>query len=64
MRHDIGNQWPTPYYGGQFYGGYGYAMAAMQPPSMYGAGAGAGAGAAYGGYGAPQQQVNWMGCMS
>ncbi|XP_076904596.1 polyadenylate-binding protein RBP47C'-like [Bidens hawaiensis] len=56
LRHDIGNQWPAPYYVGQFYGGYGYAMAAMQPPSMYGAGAGAGA--AYGGYGAPQQQVN------
>lgn len=52
MRADFGNQWSGPYYGGQVFDGYGYAMPSPHDPTMY---------AAYGPYpvyGNHQQQVS------
>lgn len=54
-RADYGNHWSGAYYGGQMYGGYGYALPLpYDPPTMYAAAYGA-----YPMYGTHQQQVNW-----
>ncbi|KAL6982842.1 Polyadenylate-binding protein rbp47c' [Sarracenia purpurea var. burkii] len=60
LRADFGNPWSAaaagPYYGGQMYDGYGYALPPPRDPSMYAAAA-----AAYGAYpmyGTHQQQVS------
>ncbi|ESQ30862.1 hypothetical protein EUTSA_v10011476mg [Eutrema salsugineum] len=53
-RDKYGNQWVGPYYGGQFYNGYGYMVPQPHDPRMYAAGP-------YGGYpmyGGHQQQVS------
>ncbi|XP_038885237.1 polyadenylate-binding protein RBP47-like [Benincasa hispida] len=53
-RADYGNHWSGAYYGGQMYGGYGYALPLpYDPPTMYAAAYGA-----YPMYGTHQQQVN------
>ncbi|GKV04683.1 hypothetical protein SLEP1_g16806 [Rubroshorea leprosula] len=56
FRADFGNQWGGPYYGGQVYDGYGYALPQPHDPSMYAAAA-AGYGA-YPIYGSHQKQVS------
>ncbi|GLT47016.1 hypothetical protein SLA2020_207380 [Shorea laevis] len=56
FRADFGNQWGGPYYGGQVYDAYGYALPQPHDPSMYAAAA-----AAYGAYpiyGSHQKQVS------
>lgn len=52
---DHGNQWNGPYYGGQFYDGYGYAAPPTPDPTMYAAASPYGA---YPMYGSHQQQVS------
>ncbi|CAI9753462.1 unnamed protein product [Fraxinus pennsylvanica] len=52
LRAHFGNQWTSPYYGGHYYDGYGYAMPFPRAPSMYVADK------AYPMYGTHQQQVN------
>lgn len=54
-RMDHGNQWNGPYYGGQFYDGYGYAAPPTPDPTMYAAASPYGA---YPMYGSHQQQVS------
>ena len=51
-RDKYGNQWVDPYYGGQFYNGYGY-MVPQPDPRMYPAAP------YYPMYGGHQQQVSW-----
>ncbi|XP_010525621.1 PREDICTED: polyadenylate-binding protein RBP47C-like [Tarenaya hassleriana] len=54
VRGEFGNQWVGPYYGGQYYNGYGYMIPPPHDPIMYTA-------APYGAYpmyGGDQQQVS------
>ncbi|KAJ7966652.1 Polyadenylate-binding protein [Quillaja saponaria] len=52
LRVDLGNQW-SPYYGGQVYDGYGYALPPAHDPCMYAIAYGT-----YPMYGGHQQQVS------
>ncbi|KAH0648155.1 hypothetical protein KY285_033403 [Solanum tuberosum] len=49
---DFGNKWTSPYYGGHFYDGYGYAFPPPHDPGMYAA-----AYRSYPVYGTHRQQV-------
>ncbi|KAH0700974.1 hypothetical protein KY284_015189 [Solanum tuberosum] len=50
---DFGNKWTSPYYGGHFYDGYGYAFPPPHDPGMYAAAYGS-----YPVYGTHRQQAS------